>query len=140
MQIANNPNLTKEEKVSQINALKAKKDEQNSIENLNKQYAQNKINKINEHKTAHPILTAMNSMFNPIADANDNYLKEMAETGHTTLKGTLKRGAMGGLTTFGDIASVMSGGAAIGANGAKSNNVSKILKTAKAGSLGFAVS
>ncbi len=44
----------------------------------------------------------MNSMFNPIADANDNYLKEMAETGKVTPLGTIKRGLMGGLTTLGD--------------------------------------
>ena len=41
-------------------------------------------------------------MFNPIADANDNYLKEMAETGKVTPLGTIKRGLMGGLTTLGD--------------------------------------
>ena len=138
MQIANNPNLTKDEKVLQINALKAKEDEQNSIENLNKQYAKNKIEKINANKEKHPILTAMNSMFNPVADANDNYLKEMAETGHTTLKGTLKRGAMGGLTTLGDIASVMSGGTVLGANSLKAGKAVKAARTMGAGSLGFA--
>lgn len=138
MQIANNPNISQEEKISQLNALKAQEDEQNSVENLTKQYAQNKINEINQRKEAHPFLYGMNSMFNPVAAANDNFLQELAEKGKTTFAGTLKRGAMGGLTALGDVASVMSGGAALGANAAKLSNASKIARTMGAGGASFA--
>ncbi|MCD7779802.1 MAG: hypothetical protein LUH05_03940 [Candidatus Gastranaerophilales bacterium] len=143
IQIANNPNLTKKQKVDAINAQHQKEVEQADI----KTWAKSELAGREEDRQNHPVLGTLNKLMNPVHDANENYLQEIAEYGTNApldvkVTNTLKRGAMGGLTTAADVLPMLKGtqaarGAQIANTASKTSKLANIGKVARDGALGF---